>query len=396
MIRALELLVSLLIVAVLIVVIGMLLPSHGHVERSVEVSSPVRQIYDSINTLRRFPEWSGERRLDPQMKIEFAGPREGIGAEVRWDGNESVGKGGLKIVSTDLDSQVKMAVEDSYAGTNKSYTIRLEPAQNAKTTRIFWSYDVDYGWDLMARYAGLYIHGAPDANVQASLSNMAAMLAAFPNVDYKNQEIKVVDVTGGPLLLVSTKAPRTLDDVAMATDEATAKIEAFMKKAGLTAVGPRRTITTNWGDENYVFDVAIPVNSASFAVDDTTFTITDVSDSTTSSDDLEGEESEAPKALARGDIDSNGNLVLDGDVRGTIGYTGKALVTEYAGSAAALPLLRLMEKAWAETHGYEYSEMDNGRFWDEIVAPAPALDGSMPEVAAEGEETWRVYLPVGE
>ena len=396
MIRVLELLISLLIVAALIIVIGLLLPSHGHLERSVEVSSPVRQIYDSINTLRRFPEWSAERRLDPQMKIEFEGPREGIDAGVRWDGNESVGKGGLKIVASDLDSQVKMAVEDKFAGTNKSYTIRLEPAQNAKTTRIFWSYDVDYGWNLFWRYAGLYIHGSPDATVQTNLSNLAGMLATFPNVDYQNQEIKVVDVTGGPMLFVSTKAPRTLDEVAMATDDAAAKIDAFMKKAGLTATGPRRTITTNWGDDSYVFDVAIPVNSASFVVDRTTYTITAPSDSTSTRDTLEGEEDDAPKALAPGDIDGNGNLVLEGDVRGTISYSGKALATEYAGSAAILPLLRLMEKAWAETHGYTYSEMDNGRFWDEVVAPAPLADGTAPTAVAEGEETWRVYLPVGE
>ena len=395
MIRVLELIVSLVIVAALVIVIGVLLPSHGRVERSVEVSNPVRQIYDSVNTLRRFPEWSAERRLDPQLNIEYAGPREGVDAAVNWNGNEQVGKGSLKIVSSDQDEQVKMAVEDNVAGPNKSYTIRLEPAQNAKTTRIFWTYDVDYGWNLLWRYSGLYIHGAPDANVQASLSNLSGMLASFPNVDYKDQEIKVVDVTGGPMLFVSTKAPRSLDDVAVATDEAAAKIDAFMKKAGLTATGPRRTITTNWGDENYVFDVAIPVSAATFTADKKDYTIP----SALPADDdvLEGadDDSDGPKTYVPGDVDGNGNLVLEGDVRGTTGYTGKAITAEYVGSPASLPLLRLYAKAWAETHGYGYSEMDNGRFWDEIAPPAPAADGTTPEVA-EGQETWRVYLPISE
>ncbi|MBN8482853.1 MAG: polyketide cyclase [Xanthomonadales bacterium] len=394
MIRVLELLVSLVIVAVLVVVIGVLLPSHGHVERSVEVSNPVRQIYDSLNTLRRFPEWSAERRLDPQLNMEFEGPREGVDAGVRYSGNELVGKGSLKIVSSDPDSQVKMAVENHFAGTDKSYTIRIEPSQSGKTARIFWSYDVDYGWNLLWRYAGLYIHGAPDANVQAALGNLSAMLASFPNVDYKDQDIKVVDVAASPLLFVSTKAPRTLDEVGMATDEATAKLEAFIKKAGLTATGPRRTITTNWGDENYVFDVAIPVSSATFTVDKKDFTIP-ATPGAVGGDVLEGadDDADAPKTFAPGDIDGNGHLVLDGEVRGVMGYAGKALTAEYTGSAAALPLLRLMEKAWAETHGYGYSEMDDGRFWDELVPPAPAADGS---AASAGEETWRVYLPVSE
>ncbi len=86
------------------------------------------------------------------------------------------------------------------------------------------------------------------------------MLASFPNVDYKDVKIDVADVTGKPVLLVATKAKRTLDDVAEATDNAMKQIEAVMKKAGLNAAGPRMTITTNWGEEDYAFSVAVPVD----------------------------------------------------------------------------------------------------------------------------------------
>ena len=58
MTRVLELLVSLVIVAVLAVLVGAVLPSHGHIERTVEVSNPLRQVFDSVNTFRRFPEWA--------------------------------------------------------------------------------------------------------------------------------------------------------------------------------------------------------------------------------------------------------------------------------------------------------------------------------------------------
>lgn len=403
MIRVLEVVVSLVIVIVLVAVIGALLPSSGRIERSVEVSNPVRQIFDTVNTLRRFPEWSAERRLDPQMRMEFEGPRSGIDAGVRWTGNETVGNGSLKIVSADPDSQVKMAAENDLSGTNKSYTFRIVPAENARTARIFLSYEVDYGWNLLWRYAGLYIHGTPDANVQAALANLSAMLASFPNVDYKDTEIEVVDVVPVPVLLISTKAPRTLDEVALASDEAAAKIEAVMQKAGLTAVGPRRTLTTNWADDSYSFDIAIPVSSATFTLDGKEFTINPVSDDTTpaggiegvnaSASDIEGVEPAA--AMQAGAVDASGYLVIDAEIRATIAYGGRALMSEYTGSPAALPLLRLMEKAYAETNGYGYSEMDNGRFWDEIVPPAPLEDGTIPQVL-EGEQTYRVYLPVSQ
>lgn len=386
MTRVLELLVSLLIVAVLVVVVGVLLPDHGHVERSVEVSSPVRQIFDAANTLRRFPEWSPERRLDPQLRMTYEGKRNGTGAIVNWEGNPTVGKGALTIVSSDEDSQVKMKVENDFAGTNKFYTITLNPSENGKTTKIVWAYDADYGWDLQARYAGLYIHGKPDSTVQTAVSNFANMLASFPNVDYKEQDIQAVEVTGVPMLFVSTKAPRTLDEVDEATAAAVAQIEAVMKKTGLTQAGPVRTITTNWGDENYVFDVAIPVNSTDFTLDGNNYTITTPVVSEVVED---ASDSEPAPELKTGDHDEDGYLVVEGNVKARVSYSGMVLATEYTGSPAALPLLRLYEKAFAETHGYLYSEMNGGRFWDEISSTSePSATGE------EGERTYKVSLPV--
>lgn len=380
MTRVLELIVSILIVAVLIVVVGVLLPSSGRIERSVEVSNPVRQIYDSVNTLRRFPEWSAERRLDPALRIEYEGPRSGVGATVKWAGNEAVGSGSLKIVSTEQDDQVKMAVEDAFAGENKSYTIRIEPAQNARTSRVYATYEVDYGWNLMWRYAGMYIHGKPDAMLQTMLGNLSSMLATIPNADYKDQDIQVAEVTAVPLLLVTTKSPRTLDDLATATEVAVAEIQAFMKKAGLNQAGPVRSLTTNYGDESYVFDVAIPVDSATFDLDGKTYTIDAAPEVVV--EELEDEGSNN-NTLNIGDRDDHGYLVLEGNVRATQSYAGMVLTTEYTGSPAAVPLLRLYEKAYSDSNGFQYSEIGDGRFWDETIS-----------TDADGVQTFKVYLPI--
>ena len=380
MTRVLELLVSLLIVFVLVVVVGALLPAHGHLERSVEVSSPLRQIFDSVDTFRRFPEWSALRRLDPQTKMTFEGPESGKGARVKWtSASPQVGDGALEIASTEQDSKVVMALTNAWSGDDKKYTVTLTPSQNGKTVVINWAYDADYGWNLQWRYAGLYINGDPASQIQTNLTNIAAMLASFPNVDYKDQQIDITDVTAKPVFIVATKAKRSLDDVAEATDTAVKEIEAALKKTGLTEAGPRMTITTNWGEEDYAFSVAVPVSAPTFTMDKQQYTIeVPVPPTEPSSDDT-------PKTYKPGDKDEDGLLVVEGNVRAAQWYGGKALVTEYKGSPAALPLLRLMEKAYAETHGYPYAEMGEGRFWDEIT--------SAPD-AAEDEQTFKVYLPV--
>ena len=49
MIRVLEIILSLIIVFLIAVVVAVFLPSSGHVERVVELSNPVRQVYDTVN-----------------------------------------------------------------------------------------------------------------------------------------------------------------------------------------------------------------------------------------------------------------------------------------------------------------------------------------------------------
>ena len=390
MIRIFEVLLALLIVFVLAVVVGVMLPSHGHIERTVEVSNPLRQVYDSVNTFRRYPQWSAMRVWDPAVQMRLEGPESGPGAKVTWTSdNPKVGHGGLTITSSELDKEVKMSVDNPWIGTNKNYTVTLEPTEKGKTVIIRWAYDVDYGWDLKARYGGLYINGDPSTTLQTNLNNLAALIASIPNTDYKDQDISVSEVTAKPVFLVETKASRSLDDVEEATDTAIGEIEAAMAKAGVTAAGPVMTITTNWGDEDYAFSVAIPIDATKITLNDHEYTL-EVPVRKVESDEViddTGDEDETPAAKEQpGEKDSSGLLIVDQNVRAGIWPGGKVLVTSYTGNPAVLSLLRLNQKAYAETHGYRYNDGGFlGRYWDERLSePGTPRD----------EQEFKVYLPI--
>ncbi|MEP7096438.1 MAG: SRPBCC family protein, partial [Dokdonella sp.] len=144
MIRIFEVLVAALIVFALTVVITLLLPSHGHIERTIEIASPVRQVYDSINTFRRFPQWSALRNHDPKVQMTLSGPEAGKGAKVSWTSAvPKVGNGSLEITSSEPDDKVTMALTNDWIGQNKVYELQLQPSANGKTLKIQWSYDVD-------------------------------------------------------------------------------------------------------------------------------------------------------------------------------------------------------------------------------------------------------------
>ena len=344
MMRLLEVIVALLIVAVLGVLFGVALPDHRHIERTTEVSSPIRQIFDVISGFHSYPSWTALRAYDPKVQLNLVGPDQGNGASVNWvSGDPRIESGSYTVTDAQQDQQVKWAIVNDWRGENKQYTIDIKPAPNGKTVKITMGYDVDYGWDLQGRYSGMYLEGEPATQIQIHLTKLQDMLATFPIVDYKETQIDIKDVSARPVLFVSTTAKRTLDEVADATDKAVALIQGVVKKNKLTLSGPRITITTNWGDENYDFDIALPVDRTDGPIAD--------------------------------------------PVKAGTSYGGKALVTSFTGSPAQLPLSRLMLKAYAETHGYPFDESGegSGRAYDELT--------SQPG-AAEDAQSFNVYLPI--
>jgi hypothetical protein len=347
MIRLLEIFVALIIVFVLAILFGLALPSHRHTERTNTYSAPVRQIYDVLNGFRTYPSWpSPLREFDPKVRFDFYGPETGSGAKISWvSGDPNVGNGSLTVIPDPIeDKQVRWSLENNWKGSNKMMTYDLEPNTNGKTVKVTLGLDIDYGWDLLARYSGLYVEGTPATVVQMHLVNLEKFLATVPNVDYKDTVIELKDITAKPILFVSTTAKRTLDEVADATDKALTAIQADVKKNKLDITGPRMTVTSNWGDENYEFDIALPVN--------------------------------------RNDITPTDPVKVGQS------YGGKVLTSSFTGSPAQLPLTRLLLKAYAYTHGYVFDDSGAGpgRFYDELT--------TTDAHAAEDNQSFTVNLPV--
>ncbi|WP_386066769.1 hypothetical protein ACFJIW_19965 [Tahibacter sp. UC22_41] len=385
MTRILEFIVAAIIVFALAVIIGLALPSSGHIERSVEISHNGHHIADMLSNFRRFPEWGVVRMLDGKAQFTLEGPGYGNGAKINWtSAKPSPGNGSFEIADKQGDTSIVWKVTNSWKGENKRYTITLEPQKNGRITKVTWAYDIDYGWDLIARYSGLYINGDPATHIQLNLASLQQQMAAIPNVDYSPYEVFVADLPAQPQLVVATTAPRSLDEVAAATDKALQEIHAVMKKQNLTATGPRQTTTLEWGDENYVFEVSLPVNSAALKIDGKDYTIGPATPQSVA-EQAAAEDGAEPAAPGPGQIDRKGNLVVAAPVVARNGYTGKALVTTWTGSPAGLPLTRLALKAYAMSMGYRFNENTN-RYFDVMLTD--------PATVADDEQQFKVYLPI--
>ncbi len=407
MMRVLEFIVALIIVAVAAVVVGVVMPGNGHIERSLVIGKDMRQVYDVLSNYRRFPEYSEQRDADRNIKFDFSGKAYGPGAEISWASDDGkVGNGKFTIASADpsfdkVDSTAKKAtivwnVDNDWRGNDKHFTIDLERnGSRGQLTKVTWSYDVDYGWNLINRYSNLYIHGDPDVFVQATLNNLQNVLAGVQNVDYTKLIPYIEQTQPTPVLVVSTSIERkggleALDD---ATNKAIGQIQAAAKKLGVSTTGPRIIYTTNYGDQTYTFDVAMPISATSLTVAGQSVELAAAKSPDLNAPASASTSGDAANANAGGDNapgghDRFGRLIIDNDVRAFLAFGGPALKAVWNGTAAGVPQTRDLMKAYAQTHGYKFDEVVN-RFYD-IEAKPEVKQGDEVKQYAE----YDVYLPL--
>jgi hypothetical protein len=412
MTRVLEFVVALIMVFVLAVIVGLCLPSHAHIQRSIDISHDPRHIYDVLNNFRRFKDYGGSalEAEDPQVQFSLSGPAYGPGATVSWTGNDVIGDGTLVNKSGNIDitenSTVTWALTNNWHGSNKTFTLTVTPRDNLRVSTVTWSYDVDYGWNLIGRYSQLWIHGDPDTMIQYGLNSLQTMLAGIRNVDYSKVNPGLYRTPATPVLLVSAKAPRNVDDIDTAKTTALKQIEDAMSKLGVKPAGPITTITTDWGDTDFTFDLAVPIDSTTLTIDGKSYDLTKLPPRPTEAEleaapassasaggpasstsagapasaSSSGAAAASAAASAPGSLDTLNQLIVDANVRAAMMPAQEVLEAGWTGESSVQSMHEALE-AYADTHGYD----SDGRTYDQLA--------SMPTTDDE-DRIYRVFMPV--
>ncbi|MGH8183735.1 MAG: polyketide cyclase [Rhodanobacteraceae bacterium] len=409
MTRVLEFVVALIIVFILAVIVGLFLPSHAHIQRSIEISHNPEHIYDVLNNFKRFPDGAGGgiEALDPGVKFSLSGPAYGPGAAINWKGSKAIGDGTLVNKSGSIDIENKSTVTwdltNDWHGKDKVFTLTVDPKQGQRVSTVTWSYDVDYGWNLIGRYSQLWIHGDPSTVIQYGLGSLQNMLAGIANVDYSKVNPGLYRTDATPVLFVSTKAQRTVDDIDTAEAAAMKEIQAAMGKLGVKAAGPTTIIRTEWGDTTFTFDLAVPINTSTLTVDGKSYDLTKLppppppgqeaappaSASSAASASSDGQPASgsssgaAASGPAPGSLDKQNHLIVNANVRARMMPAGEVLAAAWTGESGVQYMVKALE-AYAGTHGYAFNESS---------APAFNQLASLPTVSDDAK-IFRVFLPV--
>ncbi|MBN8531492.1 MAG: SRPBCC family protein [Alphaproteobacteria bacterium] len=75
-------------------------PDAFKVTRSTDVDAATAEVFVQVNNLSAWKAWSPWAKLDPDAQMSFEGPKEGVGALMRWSGNMEVGEGSMAITES--------------------------------------------------------------------------------------------------------------------------------------------------------------------------------------------------------------------------------------------------------------------------------------------------------
>ncbi len=113
-------------------------PSTYRVERSVVVEAPAAKPYARVVDFHRWEGWSPWAKLDPAMKLDFAGPESGVGATYHWKGNDKVGEGRMTITGAVPDQRIEVKLEFLKPWEQTSLTV-FTFAPDPGGTKVTWS-----------------------------------------------------------------------------------------------------------------------------------------------------------------------------------------------------------------------------------------------------------------
>lgn len=121
-----------------VVIVVQMQPDDFHYSRSITINAPAATVFLQVNNLHKWQDWSPWVELDPNVKITYDGPEEGVGASYAWAGNRNMGKGRMTVVESKPAELVGFRLEflEPFAATN-SAEFSFKPAGNQ--TVVTWT-----------------------------------------------------------------------------------------------------------------------------------------------------------------------------------------------------------------------------------------------------------------
>lgn len=166
----------LLSIILLLVVVGIVLPSSYHVERTVLINRSSKTIFPYLNKMQKWGSWTSlNANKDFSLEQKFFGPEQGIGSGMSYQGDK-LGKGKITIIDNEMDHYVtfSLLINNRF---NTTGNILIESISEEKSI-VTITLDGDVGFHLPNRYIILMMNNIAGPLFQESLNRLKTVVEA--------------------------------------------------------------------------------------------------------------------------------------------------------------------------------------------------------------------------
>ncbi len=171
-------------VPVLFFVVAAFLPKESRVTRGIAIDAPAGVVFSAVGDLREFGKWDPWTERDPNMTVEYSGPRYGLGATRSWSGNDEVGSGSMTFVEFRPNEKAVMVLDFGEMGGG---TATYDLVQEGDKTTITWSFHTTHD-NIVHRYFGLMMDGMLGKDYEKGLASLKQYVESLPNI--KTEELR--------------------------------------------------------------------------------------------------------------------------------------------------------------------------------------------------------------
>jgi len=156
--------------AVVLVLIGLVLPGHYRVERTVVIAAKPAAIFLLIGDLKAWAQWGVWFRRDPAMQVSYSPSTTGVGAWSEWK-SKSQGNGKMTISSVQAPALLEYRIEFPDMGMVSTGTMALVPGADG-ATQVKMGMEGDLGRSPVKRWFGLFMDRMMGPDFDAGLANL--------------------------------------------------------------------------------------------------------------------------------------------------------------------------------------------------------------------------------
>ena len=178
-------------IIILLLIISMFLKRKVRIERSVIINAPSEVIFNYVNNLKNWEQWSPWHQKDPNMTIVYEGPESGVKAKFTWDSkNLKLGKGVLLIKDVKTNELINMELT---IGGLKPAETAFAFEKNDNGTKVTWYINLDMGKNNpIGKYKSVFAEKRVGKEFEKGLATLKELVEKLPAKNVSNDSLNII------------------------------------------------------------------------------------------------------------------------------------------------------------------------------------------------------------